>query len=64
MFKVRSKETCANASSVPLEVLHGALVLLCRGAGLEGAEVAAATSLRIRLARVEAIFAGLEFADH
>jgi len=35
---------------MPLEVLHGALVLLRRGAGVEGAEVAALAGLRIDLA--------------
>jgi len=50
--------------SVPLEVLHGALVLLGGLARLERAEVAALAGLRILLARVEPIFTRLQLADH
>src|SRR5262245_34450013 len=47
-----------------LEVLHGALVLLGRRARLEGAEVAAPAGLWVHLARIEAIAARRELADH
>ena len=49
---------------VPLEVLDLALVLLRRGEGGKRAEVAALARLRVHLARVEAVTAGFEFADH
>jgi hypothetical protein len=49
---------------VPFEILHGALVLLRRGARIEGAEIAAPAGLRILLARIEPVFAGRQFADH
>src|SRR5262245_44406011 len=51
------------ASAGALEILHRALVLLSRGPGLERAEIAAPSGLRILLARIEAI-AGFELADH
>src|SRR5204862_6476898 len=54
----------AIGASVPLEVLHFALVLLGLVARREGAEVAALAGLRIGLARVQAVLAGLELADH
>src|ERR1700742_3282585 len=47
-----------------LEVLHVAFVFLSGCAGFERAEIAALAGFGILLARVEAIFAGLEFADH
>jgi hypothetical protein len=47
-----------------LEVLNLALVLLRRGTGFERPKVAAAAGLRILLARVDAVFAGSQFADH
>lgn len=50
--------------SMTFEILHGALVLFGRGAGLERAEVAALAGLRIGLARIEAIFARGQLADH
>src|SRR5262245_26885584 len=53
-----------SAASMALEVLHGALVLLGRRPCLEGAEIAAPAGLRVRLARIEAIAARLELADH
>src|SRR6201989_2303518 len=46
------------------EVLHRAFVLLGLGARLEGAEIAALAGLRVDLARIEALAAGLELADH
>src|SRR4249919_2543780 len=51
-------------ASVPLEVLHFAFVLFGLPAGLERAEVAALVGFRVELARVQAIFAAGEFADH
>src|SRR5262245_3011511 len=59
----RHASTCSVAS-MALEVLHGTLVLLGRRARLEGAEIAAPTGLRVHLARIEAIAARLELADH
>src|SRR5262245_15154398 len=53
-----------SAASMTLEVLHGAFVLLGRRARLEGAEIAAPADLRVQLARIEAIAARLELADH
>src|SRR5262245_41855037 len=53
-----------SAASMALEVLHGALVLLGRRPCLEGAEIAAPAGVRVRLARIEAIAARLELADH
>src|SRR3954454_17893278 len=53
-----------HATLMPLEVLHGALVLLGGGAGLEGAEIAAPAGLRIDLARIETVAAGRKLADH
>ena len=47
-----------------LEVLHRALVLLGRRARRKRAEVAAAAGLRVDFARIEAIAARLELADH
>ena len=47
-----------------LEILHRALVLLGGGAGLERAEIAPPAGLRVELARIEAVAAGLKFADH
>src|SRR5262249_35410712 len=52
------------AASMTLEVLHGALVLLGRRARAERAEIAAAAGPRVDFARIEAIAARLELADH
>ena len=49
---------------MPLEVLHGALVLLRRRARFERAEVAALAGLRIDPAGIEPVFAGSQFSDH
>src|SRR6516162_1819265 len=53
-----------DAASMTLEVLHRALVLLGRRARRKRAEVAAAAGLRVDFARIEAIAARLELADH
>src|ERR1700674_1398143 len=50
--------------SPPLEKLHGPLVLLRGGPGLEGPEVSAPARLRIFLPGVEPVAAGRELADH
>src|SRR5689334_11368106 len=50
--------------SAPLEILHGALVLLRGGAAGKGAEIAPLASLRIYFARIEPVFAGRKFANH
>ena len=50
--------------SVPLEVLHGALVGFGLLARVEGAQVSSLTCLRVFLAGVEAIFAGRQFSNH
>src|SRR5262245_5285498 len=47
-----------------LEILHRALVLLGRRTRLERAEITAAASFRVDLARIEAIAARAELADH
>src|SRR5690242_2860037 len=49
---------------VALEILHCTLMLLGRRTGRKRPEIAAASGLRILLARIEAIFARLELADH
>ena len=49
---------------MPLEELHGFLMLLCRRARLERAEVTALAGLGIFLARIEPVFAGGELSDH
>src|SRR5262245_40138664 len=59
----RHASTCF-AASMALEVPHGTLVLFGRAARLEGAEIAAPAGLRVHLARIEAIAARLELADH
>src|SRR5688572_280228 len=51
-------------SPSPLEELHGLLVLLGGGPGLERSEVASLPGLRVELAGVEPVLAALEFADH
>jgi hypothetical protein len=51
-------------TSMPLEVLNLALVLLCRRAARKRAEIPPLVRLRIHLARVEPILAGFEFANH
>src|SRR6185437_1732098 len=51
-------------ASVPLEILHFALVLLGRRARLERSEIAALAGVRIGLARIEPVLASFEFADH
>jgi hypothetical protein len=50
--------------SMPFEILHGALVLLCSRARFEGSEVAASARFRIDLAGIEPVLAGSQFANH
>lgn len=52
------------ANSMPLEILHGALVLLGRGARGKGAEIAPFACLRILLARIQPVLSGRELSDH
>src|SRR5215472_18369983 len=52
------------AASMTLEILHRALVLLGRRTRLERAQITAAASFRVDLARIEAIAARAELADH
>jgi hypothetical protein len=47
-----------------LEVLHRALVLLGFRAGPERTQIATLSGLRVLLARVQAVLARLELADH
>src|SRR5436190_22215552 len=61
---LRQARLCARRSSAPLEELDLALVLLGRCARLERAEVAALAGLRVDLARIEAVPARRELADH
>jgi len=49
---------------MPLKVLHLPLMFLGRGAGGEGAEIAALAGAGILLPRVKSILAGSEFANH
>src|ERR671934_87010 len=51
-------------ASMTLEILNGVLVFFGRRARLERAEIAAPAGLRIDLARIEPVAAGLELADH
>jgi hypothetical protein len=55
---VSLKERRQTRALMPLEILHSALVLLRRGAAIEGAEIAPPTGLRVELARIEPIFPG------
>ena len=50
--------------SVPLEELHGALVLLSCLASGKGAEVTLASSFWVFLPRIEAVLTGAEFSNH
>ena len=63
-FLLSPQGETASGELVPLEILHRAFVLFGRRARLEGAEIAALAGLRVRLARIEPVFAGSEFADH
>src|SRR5260221_663490 len=69
IFSTKEANYCAGGffargHLVPLEILHRAFVLLGGGARLEGAEIAAPSGLRIDLARIEAVAARCELADH
>lgn len=57
----RIRETKA---SMPLEILHGALVLLGPSAARKRAEIAPPAGLGILLARVQPVFSGHKLADH
>jgi hypothetical protein len=59
-----SEKSYAFVTSVPLEILHFALVFLRGAFGRKGAEIAPFAGARIFLARIQPIFAGGEFADH
>jgi hypothetical protein len=50
--------------SMPLEILHGALVLFGGGPRLEGSEIAALAGFRIHLSGIEPVFTRLQFSDH
>src|SRR4029079_4626708 len=52
------------ASPAALEELHGALVLLRRGASVEGSQIASLSGLGVLLLRVQPIFPRGESADH
>jgi hypothetical protein len=54
----------AKPTLVPLEILHGALVLFGGRARLEGAKIATLAGFRIHLSGIEPIFARLQFAYH
>src|SRR5882724_1824021 len=60
----RHQNTTRALASVPLEKLHGALMLFGRRACFKGAEITAPPGFRIDLARVEAIAARFQLADH
>lgn len=61
---VFGRQSRAGTPAAVFEILHGSLMFLRRGAGLECAEVAALAGLGILLARVEAVTAGRKFATH
>ena len=49
---------------VPLEILHGALVLFGRSARFERSKIAALARLGIGFPGIEPVFAGSQFTDH
>ena len=49
---------------MPLEILHGALVLFRGLARIKGAKIPSSIGARIDLAGIEPIFAGFELAYH
>lgn len=49
---------------MPFEKLHRTLVLLCRGAGLEGTKVSTFACLRVLFPRIQPVAARGEFSDH
>src|SRR5580692_850909 len=51
-------------ASMVLEVLHGAFVLLGGSSAAERPQIFPLAGPRVGLARVEAVFGGIEFADH
>src|SRR5438132_7776429 len=54
----------SSRGSVPLEILHRALMALGCRAAAERAQVTAPAGLWIGLARIEPVAAGFELADH
>src|ERR1041385_4651298 len=62
--KVNPRTGNDEVASMPLEILHVALVLFGGRAGPEGAEISALAGSRIDLARIEPVLAALQFADH
>jgi hypothetical protein len=61
---VTADASVAATALMPLEILHGAFVLLGGRARFEGAEIAALAGLRIHFTGIKPVFAGLQFADH
>src|ERR1700691_1083795 len=61
---ISRREHLSCRSSVPLEVLYCAFVLLCFFQSREGAQVAALARLGIFLSRIQSKFSGFEFANH
>src|SRR2546423_4931792 len=53
-----------NSSSMPLEILNFAFVLLGGCFRIERAKVATLPGLRIFLARIKSILSGFQFSDH
>jgi hypothetical protein len=49
---------------MPLEILHGALVLFSGRARFEGAEIAALAGLRVHFSGIEPVFARRQLSDH
>src|SRR4030095_12555816 len=62
--RVAFVESTLRRTSMALEILHRALMLLCRHARGEGPEIPALPGSRILFPRVEAITSGWEFSDH
>ena len=60
----RAGREASGAASMPLEILHGALVLFSGYARFEGAEIAALAGLRVQFSGIEPVFARLQLSDH
>ena len=64
-FCVQTAQTrMNNRTSVPLEILNFAFVLLGGFLGVERAKVATLAGLRIFLPRIKSILSGFQFSDH